>query len=133
MAIGNLIPSVCMPTFIHISIVYAVGNFLFLLGISYCENVRRFFEKEILCKVGRYSFPLILIHFPIMMSFSAWLFVELREANLSFIASLIISWSCSLPILFVGVYLFYKFVEVPSEKLANWVYNHSLKLFGLDQ
>ena len=120
--VGNIIPPISLPNWLQISVLYSIGNFLILIGVSQCIAMKNFLEKNALCKIGRYSFPLILVHFPIMMSLSAWIFVELRQADFAFTPSLLISWIASVPILMIAVVLFYRFVELPSEKLANFIY-----------
>ena len=120
--IGNFVPTFCLPKWLHISVIYSIGNFFFLIGVSQCTLAKRLLENNILCKVGKYSFPLILIHFPIMMSFSAWVFVELRQYDFSFATSTLISWIASLPLLIIATKVFYLFAELPAESLANRIY-----------
>lgn len=120
--VGNFVPTFCLPKWLHISVIYSIGNFFFLIGISQCIQAKRFFEGDILRKVGKYSFPLILIHFPIMMSFSAWVFVELQGLDFNFATSTIISWILSVPILIISTRLFYLLAELPTESLANKIW-----------
>ena len=117
--IGNFIPSVSVANWLQISVVYAVGNFFVLVGLANCEIAKRLIGSKILSRVGKYSFSLILVHFPVMMSFSAWMYLKMRECGLEFWTSLVISWLSSLPVLVLASVLFYKFVECPSERVAN--------------
>ena len=120
--IGNFIPVVSLPVWLHLGVVYAVGNFLMILGFALNPCMQRLVSSDTLCKLGKWSFSLILIHFPIMMSFSAWIFVKMREAGFGLGIGATVSWMLSLPILAVATMLFYRFVEIPSEKFADLIW-----------
>lgn len=121
--VGNFIPIVLLPDWLHPSVVYAAGNFLMILGFALGSGVQKLVSSDALCKLGKWSFSLILIHFPVMMSLSAWIFVEMRECGFGSGASAAVSWILSLPVLAAATVLFYRFVEIPSEKFADWMWH----------
>lgn len=91
-------------------------------GFALSVSAQRAVDFKWLCGAGKWSFALILVHFPVMMSFSAWAFVGLIERGWTFVPAVAASWAASIPVLALAVWLFYKFVELPSEKFAQWVW-----------
>ena len=120
--IGNFIPVVWLPNWLNLGVIYAAGNFLMILGFALSTDIQKLASSDALCRLGKWSFSLILIHFPIMMSFSAWIFVEMRESGFGSGLSATVSWALSLPILAAATMLFYHMVEIPSEKFADWIW-----------
>ncbi len=119
---GNCIPFVWNFAVMPNIIIYCVGNFTMLLGFSLSARAQNALGGKFLSNSGKWSFALILAHFPVLISFSAWLFALLMKNGYSFAMSMTISWIASIPVLAIATYLFYIIVEKPSEKFARAVY-----------
>ena len=119
---GVFFPPVWLPSGIQAGVLYSAANFAVLLGFALSVSAQRAVDFKWLCGAGKWSFALILVHFPVMMSFSAWAFVGLIERGWIFVPAVAASWAASIPVLALAVWLFYKFVELPSEKFAQWVW-----------
>lgn len=122
LAAGVFFPPVWLPRGVQAGALYSAANFAFLLGFALSVSAQRAVGFKWLCGAGKWSFALILIHFPVMMSFSAWAFVALTERGWNFAPAVAASWAASIPVLALAVWLFYKFVELPSEKFAQWAW-----------
>ena len=117
--IGNVFPPVWLPSAIDPAVLYSAANFAMLLGFALSVSAQNAVSFKWLCGAGKWSFALILVHFPVMMSFSAWLFSALIKSGWGFTAATAVSWTTSIPILAMAVWLFYRFVELPAEKFAQ--------------
>lgn len=122
LAAGVFFPPVWLPRGVQAGALYSAANFAFLLGFALSVSAQRAVGFKWLCGAGKWSFALILVHFPVMMSFSAWAFVALTERGWNFAPAVAESWAASIPVLALAVWLFYKFVELPSEKFAQWAW-----------
>jgi|GEM_PF-629590 len=54
-----------------------IGAMLVLLGLVQITSIRRGFSHPKLAVLGRLSFPIYLVHWPILFGFSAFLFMEM--------------------------------------------------------
>jgi peptidoglycan/LPS O-acetylase OafA/YrhL len=82
---------------------------------------RRFFSSALSRALGRYSFPLYLVHLPILCSWSAWLYVQLRASQVPTPAA--IAWVATSSLLLIALLtlLFERLVESPSVSASRWV------------
>ncbi len=118
---GNF-PPVWLPSWIPLPFAYALGAFLLLWGFGLSAPAQKAISAQWLCAAGKWSFSLVLVHFPVMMSFSAWVFVCLKEKGWGFAGATAVSWGASMPVLFLATWAFYRLVEIPAEKFAQWVW-----------
>lgn len=119
LAAGNAFPIVWLPRAIDASVLYSAANFAMLLGFALSVTAQRAVSRKWLCSAGKWSFALILVHFPVMMSFSAWAFSALIKSGWGFAEATALSWAASIPVLAAAVWLFYRLVELPAEKFAQ--------------
>lgn len=118
--IGNIPPVLLTVPAIHL--LSAVGVFLVIWGCAESRFLAKLLSANWLCFTGRISFSLILVHFTVLMSFSAWLFLALRGHGYGVALSTLISWGASIPVILAGSWLFEKIIEQPAEKLSNRIY-----------
>lgn len=81
LAAGVFFPPVWLPRGVQAGALYSAANFAFLLGFALSVSAQRAVGFKWLCGAGKWSFALILVHFPVMMSFSAWAFVALTGGD----------------------------------------------------
>jgi peptidoglycan/LPS O-acetylase OafA/YrhL len=82
---------------------------------------RRFFSSNLSRVLGRYSFPLYLVHLPILCSWSAWLYVQLRESQVHPHAAVACVAASSLILIAVFTLLFERLVESPAVSASRWM------------
>jgi peptidoglycan/LPS O-acetylase OafA/YrhL len=82
---------------------------------------RRFFSSTLSRILGKYSFPLYLVHLPILCSWSAWLYVQLRESQVDTQRAIAIVAMSSLALIALLTLLFEKLVESPSVSASRWM------------
>ncbi|WP_460223853.1 acyltransferase family protein [Bacillus cereus] len=85
---------------------HMVGAALVLVGVLYCKPVQQFFSYTCFVFLGKISFALYLIHFPILLSLTSWLFMSFI-GHVSYNGSVFYATLITLPILLIASYLFY--------------------------
>ena len=120
MLIGNF-PEVWLGK-IHVSTLYGIGALLILIPCCNSHWILKILANRFWVKAGQYSFTLVLTHFTVMMSFSAWLFLKLHGCNISYAWNLAITFLTAIPINWLAAFLFYNLIEKPSAKLTDWIY-----------
>ena len=117
---GNF-PPVLMPNLQSVYMSFGAASMLVIWGCAESGAARRILSAGWLRTAGRLSFSLVLVHFTVLMSLSAWLFHASLGAGFPFWAAIALSWGLSLPVIAALSWLFEKFIERPSERFANRV------------
>ncbi|PQJ10749.1 hypothetical protein CJD36_012320 [Flavipsychrobacter stenotrophus] len=78
--------------------------------------ITRLLGHKALTLLGKVSFGIYLLHWPIMCSFTSWLYLRHTDHSTGFITLL---FSLSLALTLLLSWLFYKFVDMPSIALAG--------------
>ncbi|MFI3241727.1 MAG: hypothetical protein R3Y43_04090 [Alphaproteobacteria bacterium] len=125
--IFGFFPEVLLPAESFEKVFFGIGGLFVLLGFSLSEKLKFMIDGRVFQICGKYSFSLVIMHFPVMMSFSAWLFMKCYEV-MGYGISLVITFVLSIPVIILATFLFQKIVEVPTCKLSNKVYS----FLGLD-
>lgn len=97
------------------------GAFFLIAGISYSKKVSGILSKPIFLALGKISFPLYLVHYTIMTSLTAFLYVSLPVEG-HFLKA-ILSIALSIPVMFMAAYVFEKAVNEPAVKFSNLIKN----------
>lgn len=118
--IGNF-PEVWLGK-ISVFTVYGIGAFLVLIPCCNSIWVQKILSNRFLVKAGQYSFALVLAHFSVMMSFSAWLFLKLHDSGISYAWNLVIVFLTAIPANWLVGVIFYHLIEKPSAGLTDWIY-----------
>lgn len=118
LVIGNF-PEVLLPSRLPILSVYGIGAFFLLAGCVQSGIVQKLLSTRWLTYAGKITFALILIHFPILMSFSAWLFMYVRDKNLPLPAQHAITLVATIPFVLLAAILFEKYVARNALKLSH--------------
>lgn len=121
LVIGNF-PEVWLPAQLSLLTCYGVGAFLVLLGCARSAWVRTFLSHPVLVRAGELSFALVLAHFAILMSVSAWFFLWLQQQGVPYAVALLLTLLTAIPLNMAGAVLFQRWVEAPTERLTRWMY-----------
>ena len=60
-------------------IYHIAGAFFLTAGVLGCKTLQRFFSGKVFRYLGKISFSLYLLHFPVIASFSCWFFLEFSK------------------------------------------------------
>lgn len=98
-----------------------LGAILILTSILFSKTLQNILMRKTFQSLGKISFGIYLIHFPILASFSCWLFNNLYPSfnyHLSFVVTLI----GSLVVIIVSSFLITKYVDEPSILFSRRLY-----------
>lgn len=118
--IGNF-PEVWLGN-IYVYTVYGIGASMVLIPCCNSIWLQKVLANRFLVKAGQYSFTLVLTHFTVMMSFSAWLFLKMHSCGISYAWNLVIVFLTAIPVNWLAGIVFYHLVEKPSGRLTDWIY-----------
>lgn len=119
--IGNF-PPVLLPFGLTELTLYGVGAFLLFLGCARSARLRHWLSHPWLVRAGQLSFAMVLMHFAILMSFSAWFFLALHNKGMSYAPALALTLLTAIPVNAVFAILFERYIERPTTRLVQWVY-----------
>ena len=88
-----------------------------LSSVMCLENVKKILNMKPLVKLGRFSFSIYLLHFPLQCSLGAWIFIQAYELTLSYIKALFVTIPIYFTLLLIFSFLFQKFIAEKTEKL----------------
>lgn len=107
------------------------GAFFLIAGISYSRRAAELLSTPILLSLGKISFPLYLIHYTVMTSLTAYLYLNLPVEG-HYIKA-ILSIGLSIPAMFAVAYAFEKTVNEPTIKLSRLIKNMVSRSFNKDK
>lgn len=123
---GTMYDFLLFDTNMHLNWFYhIIGAAFLILGSLYSKPVQYVFSKQIFSSLGKISFSLYLIHFPILLSLTSYLFsyfITFTTYNRSVFFSVLIT----IPILMVVSYIFYQMFDLKTTKLLNHLYRNRL-------
>ncbi len=93
-------------------------------------RIQGILESKIPNFLGKISFSLYLLHWIVVFSLSSFLVLVLRKANIAYPVNIAIACSVSIPIMFAVSWLFYKYIDTQSMKLANGFSKYVLGKFS---
>lgn len=96
---------------------HIIGAILVLSSVMCLENVKKILNMKPLVKLGRFSFSIYLLHFPLQCSLGAWIFIQAYELTLSYIKALFVTIPIYFTLLLIFSFLFQKFIAEKTEKL----------------
>lgn len=99
-----------------------IGVFVFLLGFVRSSAMNALFSCRFMKHLGTISFGIILVHFPVLLYFSTWMYMQLDAAGVGYVPNVVLTTLAALPIVYVLSLLFYYLVEIPGGKLCNLVF-----------
>lgn len=99
-----------------------IGVFVFLLGFVRSSLMNMLFSCRFMKHLGTISFGIILVHFPVLLYFSTWMYMQLDAAGVAYAWNVVLTTLAALPIVYVMSLIFYYAVEVPGGKLCNLIF-----------
>ena len=120
-AIGNF-PRVLYAGWADKGTFLGIGVFVFLLGFVRSSLMNRLFSCRFMKHLGTISFGIILVHFPVLLYFSTWMYMQLDAAGVAYAANVVLTTLVALPIVYLMSLAFYYAVELPGGKLCNLIF-----------
>ncbi|MBQ7630135.1 MAG: acyltransferase [Selenomonadaceae bacterium] len=101
------------------SLYHTIAAIMIVVAVFQWEFLRKIFSLKFLTLVGKYSFALYVIHAPLMVSLSAYVFLQIWNGGASL--AMCIFWATLVGILATAAasVLIYKFVDMPAGNLAK--------------
>lgn len=104
----------------RVIIFYDIGAALLFGVLLNSTMLQKIFNTRSLNFLGKYSFGIYLVHFPIIATFSSWILVELNGI-MDYNLIMLIDFVLTVPLVLVSAILFTKYVEPLGVQLANFV------------
>jgi peptidoglycan/LPS O-acetylase OafA/YrhL len=101
------------------------GAFFLMIAILASTGIQKILSSPICVFLGNISFSLYLLHFTILCSVSGYIF-SLLNGSFSYNVSVCISFLLSFPLMMVGSYLMYRYIDTTS---IFWAKKFYLTLF----
>ena len=118
-----IFPSVLLPSFLDAYTMQGIACFFFLFGMVRSAILEKMLGRSRTLKhLGKLSFGILLVQFPVLLYFSAWVYTSLVGCDWSYPGAATVSFLISLPLVYVLSLAFYYAVEVPCGKLCNLIY-----------
>lgn len=113
------------PTLVHalqpFQVWHTLGAGLLVVGVLGWARAQAVLSWRPFVELGRQSFSLYLTHLTLIASFSSYLFLQLTASKLGYRTSFLIMVAVSLVLMFSVSWLYTKWIDEPSIRLAAWV------------
>lgn len=100
---------------------HTLGAILLVAGVVSVPAASRILSSRLPVYLGKISFALYLLHFPLNMSLSYRVAQLSQWLGASYLVSAILAFVALMVTLLVSAELFYRFVDAPSVRLADWL------------
>lgn len=104
-----------------VTVYHFLGAALMFFAILNSKILQKVFEWKPFAFLGKYSFGLYLIHWPVMISLSSYIIAKYAGASLSYYKLVAIDYVITMLVIGVLAVLMTKFVDTKGIKLANKV------------
>lgn len=104
--IFGLFPPVLLPSFIDISILYAIGTFFILVGTHSCFSENVLLNNKAIGFLGKESLSLIVVQFIIMQTLNAYLYMWFHRLGIDYYINVLLNFviNAGFSILFTFIY-----------------------------
>lgn len=115
-------PHVLLPAWLSKHTLLAIAAFLFLMGFARSRLMMVLTDNRFFRYLGAISFGVLLVQFPMLLTFSARLYLLLTDSGVSYPEATALTYAASLPVVLVSGVLFYQCIERPIGTLCNRVF-----------
>lgn len=104
-----------------VTVYHFIGATLLFFAILNSTLLQKFFEWKPFLFLGKYSFGLYLVHWPVMLSLSSYIIVRFTGGALSYYKVVLVDFIITMAVIVVLAMFLTKFVDSKGIKLANKV------------
>lgn len=104
-----------------VTVYHFIGAAMMFIAILNSKVLQKFFELKPFAFLGKYSFGLYLIHWPVMISLSSYIVVKYTGGPLSYYKLILIDFCITMAVIGILAVLLVKFVDAKGIRLANKV------------
>ncbi|MBQ4529127.1 MAG: acyltransferase [Lachnospiraceae bacterium] len=104
-----------------VTVYHFIGATLLFFAILNSNLLQKFFELKPFAFLGKYSFGLYLVHWPVMLSLSSYIIVKYTGGALSYYKVVLIDFIITMIVIAALAMLLVNFVDAKGIKLANLV------------
>lgn len=115
-------PHVLLPAWLSKHTLLAIAAFLFLMGFARSRLMIVLTDNRFFRYLGAISFGILLVQFPVLLTFSARLYLLLTDSGLCYPEAAALTCAATLPVVLGLGVLFYHGIERPVGKLCNRVF-----------
>jgi len=98
-----------------------IGGMLVVAGVIGCAPVASLLASKPLAYLGKISFGIYLLHWPIFFSLSIWLVIVIGNQGISHLLAVSISFIVTLAVVLFAAAAFHRWIDLPSYRLADWI------------
>jgi peptidoglycan/LPS O-acetylase OafA/YrhL len=102
-------------------VLHTLGATLLVAGVVSVPEASRILASRLPVYLGRISFAVYLLHFPLIMSLSYRVAQLSQWLGASYLVSAILAFVALMITLLISAELFYRFVDAPSARLGGWL------------
>lgn len=111
---------------------YVIGAVALVTIALWSRTGKRILGSKYISRLGKYTFSMYLVHIPILYTLTYYIFLKLHMSY-SYSISAIVALAVSVPAIAIATYLFEKYIDMPSIKLARsistiWLEDKGLSL-----
>lgn len=119
--IFGLFPSVLLPTFVNIEVLYAIGSLLVIVGthISFRDNY--FLNNKFINFMGKESLSAIIVQFLILQSLNIFLFISFHNQGMSSELNILINFIINMSLTVLFTYIYSKTITPITNYICNKV------------
>lgn len=105
-----------------VAIYPTVGASILIFVILTTKKVGQIFSGRLLSSLGKYTFSLYLVHLVVLYTFTTLVFLLLRNSiGLGYNTAVMVSIISSIPVVALVTWLFEKYIDAPSIKIASTI------------
>lgn len=97
-----------------------IGAFLLVYGVMNLKVVSSLLSAPIFVYLGRLSFPIYLLHMPILCTLTSRLFIFFA-AHYEYLTSVVLALVVTAPAIIIVSDLFSRFVDIPATKISSYM------------
>jgi peptidoglycan/LPS O-acetylase OafA/YrhL len=107
-----------LDRFQQVSFYISIGAFLCVISVLAVDRIKNFLAHPFVSNLGKYTYSLYLVHMPILFSVCISIFLSIRP--IGFHKASLLSIVLTLAVIVIATYLFERFIDKPSVKIANY-------------
>lgn len=98
-----------------------LGAALLLFGVLASPVIQKLLRWQPLVTLGKLSFSIYLLHWPVMISVGSLLYLKLRDRGWEHTPAVVLMWAVFTLLTFAGAWFLHRYVDEPSIRIGRWI------------